>query len=376
MKTSLAAHRMDVIAPPVIKEELRALTGIRGLAAWFVVFYHARLLLTGFVPGWGIDMLAKGYLAVDFFFMLSGFVIGYNYSGKFMAQGLRASGPFLWRRFTRIWPLHAAILVAMIAFALILVATERDHSAYPFQELPLHFLLMQNWGFTRELSWNYPAWSISTEAGAYLLFPLFVVLVRPERRGTATLLAGVIALMAALYTVFRMAGWHGLGDDISGLGLFRCVTQFAVGVILCVLWQRWKGGRRWCASVTLVLAIVVLATGLGAGLPETAFVPAAMASGLMALALSRGWLAGFFGSRLIHWLGEISYSTYLAHFFLLVLFKIAFVDASLQMGPGKLAAYSLLLLGVSAALYYVVERPAQRWLMGHAPHFARVAPPR
>lgn len=360
-----------IVSPPA-KAELRALTGIRGIAAWLVVLYHARLLLTGFIPEWGIAFFAKGYLAVDFFFMLSGFVIGYNYSGKFAQQGLRASGPFLWRRFARIWPLHIVILAAMVAFVGLLIATGREHSGYPLRELPLHILLMQNWGFTPELSWNHPAWSISTEAAAYLTFPLLVTLIRPDSQRTAVLVLGVAALLAGLYAVFRLAGHDQLGSAITQMGLIRCLIEFAVGTLLCVLWQRWRGAV-WHGRMALMLALGALIIGLWGEWPETAFVPLVMAAGLMGLALDRGWLARVFGGTAIHWLGEVSYSTYLSHFFLLILYKIAFVDASLQMGPGLLAGYLGLLLIVSAALYYAVERPGQRWLMRHAPRFASVA---
>ena len=350
-----------VAASAPTRAELRALTGIRGIAAWLVVFYHARLLLTDLLPGWMIDGLAKGYLAVDFFFMLSGFVIGYNYSGKFAEQGLRAAGPFLWRRFARIWPLHIVILAAMVAFVGVLVATGRDYSGYPLHELPLHILLMQNWGFTHALSWNHPAWSISTEAAAYLMFPLFVLIVQPARRATAVLLTCLAVLLTGLYAAFHLAGHSGLGSAIPQMGLIRCLIQFAVGVILCILWQRWAGGPRK-GIVALVLAGVLLIAGVWSGIAETAFVPLVMATGLMGLALDRGVFAGFFSGKVVHWLGEISYSTYLSHFFLLILYKIAFVDASLQMGAVQLAGYTLLVLGASVVLYYGVERPGQRWI--------------
>ena len=356
------------------KAELRALTGIRGIAAWLVVLYHARLMLTGFVPEWGIAVFAKGYLAVDFFFMLSGFVIGYNYGPKFAGRGIAASGPFLWRRFARIWPLHAVILAAMVAFVAVLAATGRDYSAYPLAELPLHILLLQNWGFTHDLSWNHPAWSISTELAAYLAFPLFILVVKWERRSTGVLLLAMGGLLAGIHLVFLLAGHDTLGSDIPRLGLVRCLAEFAIGTILCVLWQRWKG-KPGAASLALLVAGLLVAGGLLAGLPETAFVPASLAAALLALACDRGMLARTFGSGVPHWLGEISYSTYLAHFFLLILFKIAFVDASLQMGPGGLVGYLLLVLVASAALYYGVERPGQRWLNACTPPLLRARAP-
>ncbi|MDD3797647.1 MAG: acyltransferase [Novosphingobium sp.] len=353
-----------------VKAQLRALTGIRGLAAWLVVLYHARLMLTGFVPGWGIAILAKGYLAVDLFFMLSGFVIGYNYRSRFMQAGLAESGIFLWRRLARIWPLHAVILAAMLAFVAVLAVTGRDHSAYPMAELPLHILLLQNWGFTSELSWNHPAWSISTEMAAYLLFPFLTLAAAWDRRSTLALVLSVAALLAVLHAVFSFTGREGLGDAISQLGLVRCLAEFAAGTALSALWLRWKE-KASVAWAALAASVLMLAGGVLAGLPETAFVPAVLAAGLLALAFDRGPVARMLGSGLPHWLGEVSYATYLSHFFLLILFKIVFVDESLRLGPVLLVAYMALVLFASAALYYGVERPAQRWLNARTPQFLR-----
>ena len=72
----------------------------------------------------------------------------------------------------------------------------------------------------------------------------------------------------------------------------------------------------------------------------------------------------------LRWLGDISYSTYLGHFFLFVLFKLAFVGADLQLGWAGLAGYLALVLAASAALYRGLEKPAQRWLNARAPAFA------
>ena len=119
---------------------LDALTGIRGIAAWAVVFYHIRLSLAGLLPAPVIEWLAKGYLAVDLFFILSGFVIWYNYAPRIRQGGAAETRLFLWRRFARVWPLHAFILAGFIGFAALLLVTGHDLAGYPLAELPLHIL--------------------------------------------------------------------------------------------------------------------------------------------------------------------------------------------------------------------------------------------
>jgi peptidoglycan/LPS O-acetylase OafA/YrhL len=348
---------------------LDALTGIRGIAAWLVVLYHIRLSLTGLLPGGIVAALGKGYLAVDLFFMLSGFVLWYNYADRLRVGGLAAAGDFLWRRIARVWPLHAFILAGFIALALAIAASGRDVSGYPLAELPMHVLLVQNWGMTGQLAWNHPAWSISTEMAAYLVFPLIVAAWRWDRLPASVLVGIGAALLGAIHLLFALNGDSTLGDEIPRLGVWRCLLEFALGNVLCMVWSRWNG-QRLSAMLAAGICLAALASGLFWRLPETAFVPLVFASGLLALAFGRGPIVRVLGSGGLLYLGEISYSTYLAHFGLFILFKLVFVDASLQIGWLGLAGFLLLVLVSSMALYRFVEKPAQRGLNRHAPRRA------
>ncbi len=357
-----------------VPRHLDALTGIRGIAAWGVVFFHIRQSLTALLPPEVIWLFAKGYLAVDLFFILSGFVIWHNYAGRIASGRWDETRLFLWRRFARVWPLHFAILAAFTGLALLLTVTGRNASGYPWAELPLHLLLVQNWGLTPNLSWNHPAWSISTEFAAYLLFPALVFAARWERIPSWALIVVAAILALGLHLLFAASGHPRLGDDIPGLGLARCLIGFALGGVMCQLWQRWAALRRAAALIGLACAVIVLA-GLGLALPETAWVPAALFAGLLALALDRGPIAQLLGGRALTYLGEISYSTYLAHFGLFIVFKQAFVDESLQLGGSGLAGFLGLVLAASVALYHGLEKPVQRWLNAHPPHWAKRTAP-
>jgi peptidoglycan/LPS O-acetylase OafA/YrhL len=177
------------------------------------------------------------------------------------------------------------------------------------------------------------------------------------------------ALAGAIHLLFALNGYTGLGDDIPSMGLWRCLAGFAMGCVMCQLWQRWQKLPR--GGVYAGLAFVSFAAaGLALGLPETAWVPATFFTGLLALALGRGPLVQLLGGKVLTYLGEISYSTYLAHFLLFILFKLAFVDASLQLGWGGLAGFLALVLGASIALYHGLEKPAQRWLNARPPRWA------
>jgi peptidoglycan/LPS O-acetylase OafA/YrhL len=350
---------MSAPASPPRTHELRALTGMRGIAAWFVVLFHIRLSID-WLPAGLVALFAKGYLAVDFFFLLSGFVIWLSWSERLRDGGLAAVPGFLWRRLARIWPLHIVILAATLVLVLALAATGRhDAGHYPYAELPLHVLLLQTWGFTDRLTWNDPSWSISTEWAAYLLFPLLAFVLDWRRVPTWAVVAGIVAAFALLHVA--MQGAPSLGADIWTFGLRRCLIEFAVGGALCSLWQRWRDAPVVPALVATACAVVAFAAYV-AGQPETLTIPAAFATGLLALALTSGTRGNPLDAAALHYLGEISYATYLSHFLLFVIVKLVLIDDVRDVPPILIALYLLLVLGTSVALHHLVERPAQIWM--------------
>ena len=291
---------------------LEALTGLRGLAAWYVVFYHIRLTLTDLLPAPVVAALAKGYLAVDLFFMLSGFVLWLNHGARFARPDAALVGRFWWRRIARIWPLHAVVLAGFCGFVALLVLTGRDRSGYPLHELPLHLLLVQNWGFTPQLTWNHPAWSISAELAAYLLFPLVAWLTRRDW-SPAALLGWLAVLLAALHALFAAGGHRILGADIVHLGLPRCLIEFTAGTFAARLWLHWQGhpaASRFAWLGTLGAAVTGLAEY--ARPLDVDVVIAAEARGfLLGTALAREIGAGFVLARKP---GKLPYDTISAEY--------------------------------------------------------------
>jgi peptidoglycan/LPS O-acetylase OafA/YrhL len=338
--------------------ELRALTSMRGIAAWLVVLFHIRKSIAG-LPEFGATILAKGYLAVDFFFLLSGFVIWMSWSQRIGERGFGAVPEFLRSRVARVWPLHLLMLGVAAVLAVAMAATGRETTQFPWRELPLHLVLLQNWGFTDTLRWNDPAWSISCELGAYLLFPLMALAIDWRRVPAPAILAAIAALLGTLHAVFAARGATSLGQEITSLGLIRCILEFACGTAIGALWLRWRERGPLPAAASTVLALALLASAMLGLLPETLAVPAGFAAGLLALALVRGSLLD---ACPIHYLGEISYATYLGHYLLWFAFKLVFVEDAHAVAPPLVALYLALVLAGSAALYHGVERPAQRWI--------------
>jgi peptidoglycan/LPS O-acetylase OafA/YrhL len=338
-------------------DELLPLTALRGIAAWWVVLFHLRLFLVPYLPAAAIAFLARGNLAVDLFFLLSGFVIYLNYAGRVTAEPASV-GDFLFRRFARIYPLHALILAGFAAWygAAVLLGSSTLEAERPGY-FAASLLLVQNWGFIDKLGWNVPAWSISTEIAAYMLFPAFLLLLAPARRRSFTLVAALLLLAPAVQLYFRLFGYP-FPDAVPQTGLFRCLVQFAMGMLLCELWQRWRGTPR-LAGAMFGLAALFAGAFVWAGAPV---VPLAWAALILGLALAeRGNVLSW---KPLVWLGQVSYATYLCHYLALVVFKYLCVEEGRPVPTALLLAYLAAVLLLSALLYHGFERPAQRWLLG------------
>lgn len=339
---------------------------MRGIAAWYVVLYHIRESAGARLPAGMIDFLARGYLAVDFFFVLSGFVIWLNYGDQLRGHRWRGVPHFLWRRIARIYPLHLLMLAFAIAFAIVSVETGRGTpSDMRWNELPFHLLLLQNWGFLDKLGWNVPSWSISTEFAAYLLFPLLVTSIDWRRLPSVVLVAILALLMLTLFGLFSAFGRQLLGNDIPQFGLQRCLLQFAMGTIAAALWLRWRETPGQPALIAAGCAIAGL-IGYRAGAPETLVLPFTFVSLILLLALTADKPSPLKG-RVLHWLGEISYATYMVHALLFILFKIVFVSDPKDVSLPLLGLFLLLVLVASALFYHGFELPAQRWMNRHGP---------
>jgi peptidoglycan/LPS O-acetylase OafA/YrhL len=335
--------------------ELLPLTSIRGIAAWWVVLFHLRLLLAPWLPPRVIAALGQGNLAVDLFFVLSGFVIALNYGDR-VSGDWRTAGDFLYRRFARIYPLHLLILAGFAAYAAaaILFGSERlsgAEAAYFAASL----LLVQNWGFFATLGWNVPAWSISTEAFAYLLFPALLRLLAPWRRPSWLLWIWVVALGLSVPAFFALLGFD-FPNSVPQTGLFRCVAQFAAGMLLFELWRRLRG-RTLLPELFLAGAALLFVGYALAGLP---LVPLAWAALVLGLALGEGRLLS---SPALVWLGRISYATYLVHYLALKVFKLLFVAEGRPVPLPLIGLYLVAVLALSVLLYHGFERPAQRRLL-------------
>lgn len=343
-----------------IGEEIKALTGIRAVAAILVVILH-------FMDGWVslIPQLAilkvvtgRGGIGVDFFFVLSGFIISYVYRADTFKLGGREYRKFIWLRFARIYPTHFAMLVLLIA----MVVTGRYMGLdltgeYPMAGLPNQFTMTQVWPFALFSYWNYPAWSISAEWFAYLfIFPVSWVILRSRLSGVVLFILGYITLALLVFAT-------------EGRALYQVSFEFLAGSFFCGVFLKQTEivdfCQRYCSWLCL-LAMGVLAYPCDYSL----FYPLIM--GLIPLVLLGLTSEETLAAKALAlpgmlWLGRISYALYMTHGIAIKVFKIVtpyerYAASAFPVRSLLLFTHCVVLLVFAAGVYYLIEIPARRFL--------------
>jgi len=338
--------------------EINSLTALRGIAAWWVVFFHFDAFLRPYLPSPVYYAVSKGYLAVDLFFCLSGFVIYLNY-GTLNIGSARELFVFYLRRIAKIYPLHLFVICLYGLLVIVLVLTHRDPSLrFSAPSLLLNLLLVQDWAVLNGLTWNVPSWSISAEFAAYLLFPVVVILVGFVR---GIIMRGFLAFcgLLILLNLFYASWDFRIGSAIETLGAVRATAQFAIGALLAGFFLRMPITSRLLQASLLGLAALLLCIGLAA--MESLFIPPAWASLVLAIALGDR-KRGFLNHRWVVFIGHISYATYMIHYFFRDVFKLAFVHANETTPLYYVLDVFLAIFAASIPLYLYIERPAQRYL--------------
>lgn len=363
---------------PSRPERLEALTGVRALAAFGVVMYHFADVIYGLLPALRFTrpVVSQGFLGVDLFFVLSGFILSLNYLEQF-AGGVKSRHwlHFIRLRLARIWPahifsLHVVVVMYFGAKLLGLTLVTADSIRYTFPAYLENITLTQAWlsgGRAPRLSWNGPAWTISAEWAAYLLFPFLAVgIARVRSLGQA--LVGVVGAYGVWLSIVTILLWNRPETSAISTAMVRIGTEFTAGCLLFVVYR--KLPRRstvplaTLAAVTTVLLTWFIHWKYGRGYVLTPLF------GVLVLGLARddAWLGGVLRRPTARFWGEISYSLYLMHQIVgIVLNKMIpfnrFAQQTLPLRLGVVAIYFLLTGVVSVLTYRLIERPGRQLLM-------------
>jgi peptidoglycan/LPS O-acetylase OafA/YrhL len=368
-------------------KQLPALTGLRGLAAYSVLIAHD---ISFSISEQSTLILGLSYFGMSLFFVLSGFVIHYNYGAEFARDGVaRAARRFLLARFARLYPLYIIGLVVSLSYI-------PESAFFENRWIALACLtLTQSWFNVQAATGDILAnsWSISTEVAFYLLFIPTAATITRLRRPVTWLLVLCVAAPIAIE-----AATHFMPPDrpaIAGVGSARSywmfyfspfvrVFEFFAGVLAAQVFVAFPSSEAEDRAPALVLAgciawcLLAIIMGPHSTIPMVRhlmmnfiFAPA-IAIGLIVICRHDTVWSRLVSSRLMLAAGEISYSVYLLQFFVLVglanSFGVRFGGSFVQIGARSL--YGLLITtALGYGVYYLFEAPIRGWIrqLAHRP---------
>ncbi|MER2607124.1 MAG: acyltransferase [Siculibacillus sp.] len=358
---------------------LDALTSLRFFAALMVLVYHYWQSFLKDVPM--PAPLTMGYAGVSFFFLLSGFILAYNYEqdGRFANGGFRR---YAIGRAARIFPTYLLSIVVFLPFLASAIAKEGLTAKYAAALLATP-LALQAWLPGSVTVINYPGWSISTEMFFYLVFPFLVgpAFRRPERTAALALL-----FLLATWTVQSLV-WAKVAPGIDlfsgSLGSIDPAIEriadtikyfpptrageFVLGVALCALWRKGRVPRDGRLLLTTALGAGAALVVLEPVLPQPALFNGATVVAWVPLVLwGAGASGGVLGRPMFVLAGRISFALYLLH--ATVAYYAHAVDKHLA--AGRLAQHPELFMALTAAVAVLtaivvfdrIEEPMRRWV--------------
>jgi peptidoglycan/LPS O-acetylase OafA/YrhL len=364
-----------------MRPRLHALTTLRFLAALHVVLFHMRVvaILPG-GPWWYRNYASIGFVGVNFFFVLSGFILVYTYDAP------QLDVRRFWRaRFARIYPAYVLSLIVAAPFFFFAVhnldlpffAWSRQHL---FWACTLTIGLLQAWVPQGALTWNSVCWSLSVEAFFYFVFPLF--LFRSRKLSSSALTLCLLALwLVSLSLSFGYVSLHPDGFENVNSGsttlfwknvlsfnpLVR-LPEFLIGMMTGRLFlSSSEGGRHsaqrfatplFLAGLAGFAAVIVFVDRIPNPVLSAGFLSPAFAAVIYGAAQQPRWLS-FLSFPWLVLLGDASYSLYLLHSLL-----IARTFASLTALPHSVRVAASLAAAIVASIlaYRLIEEPARRWL--------------
>jgi peptidoglycan/LPS O-acetylase OafA/YrhL len=352
--------------------EIRSLTGLRGIAAVYVLLFHYfPLSVSSNVSNPLKRILDHGYLAVDLFFVLSGFVMALSYHRSF-AAGWSPSMylRFLGRRIARIYPLYLGATIVGFFFV-VLGWIRYTQGAQLGWALFANLFMVQAWGIVG--SFDSPAWSISAEWAAYLAFPALLIptMFRKPWVGwlSAIICTGILALFyvlpASLLQEHEVRQPFNFNGYSFALPVVRCIPEFALGILAFRLTGT-PFGRRLAASpwiaIAVGLAILALLTVPRSDLGVVLLFPILVTS----LASGNHLPDRMLGSPPAELVGRLSYSIYLTHKLLLGLLTWIYLRARAT-GMAHASLYAAVIcmaltLGIALLAYRTIEEPGRRRL--------------
>lgn len=368
------------------KTYLTTLTPLRGIAALLVVIFHSNLQFP-FMPEGYTQLISSSWLWVDFFFILSGFVIAYVYSREFnQALNRQSYWKYIGARFARVYPLHLFTLLWALVVSIIIrnMATSLDPffaAIFNPGAAPACLLFIQSLNLYITAPLNTPSWSLSTEWWVYMIFPLIVPFFgRLTMRGKLLTLAGIIGFYLLLkYVLGPLESFDGSPsiNMITKFAIFRCLAGFLLGMLLHSFYQSRSGYKMLNNSWWFIVFSLATLTAMHFGTEELVIV-ALFPFVLLSAAYNTGGVKKILDKRPLQKLGDWSFSIYMVHMpisFTLDIWEVkkdpgiykdfmAFISRTPDYNHGLVMCVMLVVLTLLVAplTYHYLEVPARNYL--------------
>jgi len=293
---------------------LLAMDGLRGIFALWVVLVHAPFLSSIFQTPFVLHPAPM----LTVFFVFSGFVVAMMYGESI--KDTNGVARFLLKRLGRLWPLHMAMLLYLLLFesvralAVNYAGIAATHA--PFTDgtnIPAFFeniFFVQSWGWDKPMTWNFPAWTISTEIAAYITLCTICLIVRGV--GLRIALGLLCAVIAGSIYYVQAEGWTRIGELAS---VPRAIMEFFLGFTVFFIARRFPFKSFWLGSVLEVGTFAFTITVSFMRLDGFWMLATSLAFALMgyAFANEQGVISRYARAKPLVRLGDISYSIYLTH---------------------------------------------------------------
>ncbi len=353
------------------KPPLPALTGIRTLLAIFIILFH-------FTPphlGLLYPFIDNGYVFVGVFFLISGYILTYNYADRGKALSKRE---FWLARFSRLYPVYLLVLI-LSARMLQDEWTARPHAEF-WQGIILTPLVLQGWSPSVATFWNTVAWTLTSECVLYLAFPWVIRLPWPKKGTQLVFLLftfWIIGLIPhSLYLYLNPDHIVGPVDRYSSTPLIRFlkytplpyICTFLSGVTLGKLQHAltMTPRQRFILSTASLVAVGVFFYTLVLHTPYLLMHGGLMTPVFAALVLGLSGphpISSFFSWRPLLLIGESSYCLYLLHFNVFQLIHAYHVPERLHLAAlDPWLSYVILIL-LALAVFHFVEIPARKAIL-------------
>jgi peptidoglycan/LPS O-acetylase OafA/YrhL len=371
----LASTATTPLVKPARKPPLPALTGIRTLLAFNIVLFHFTPPYLGPIR----PVVEHGFVFVNVFFLISGFILSYNY---FDRGATLVKRDFWMARFSRLYPVY--LLVLLISFPMLELEWHARSTAEFWKGIVLTPLLLQGWSPSLATFWNTVAWTLSCEMAFYAIFPWLIQLPWPRKPSRLVAMLLVLWILdlapAVLYLWLNPDNLSAPVDRYTSTTLVRFLkytplpyaATFLSGIALSRLQLTTSISER---KRMMVAALSLTGLGLFFYLASE-HVPYLILHGGILLPLFSALVFGLSGrhviSSIFSWgplllVGESSYCLYLLHFNVFVLIHNYHLPERLHVAAFDPWISYAVLVGLSILIYRFFENPVRKAILSRFP---------